>query len=143
MQLYPSKNMPNYMLEFIDFATEYLGIDRLRGDLHIDLKQTLEDESFGLCWGDKREAEIQIASRQFDATGVTRENKLKTLAHELTHAYQYLTGELVAGDVGDFMSTWQGDIIPYTPETDNDTPWEVEAHDYEERIYEAWMNRKV
>ena len=73
MRVYPSKNMPNYMLEFIDFATEYLGIDRLRGDLHIDLKQTLEDESFGLCWGDKREAEIQIASRQFGRTNHPRE----------------------------------------------------------------------
>ena len=76
---------------------------------------------------------------------ISRENKLKTLAHELTHAYQYLTGTLVAGDIDlDFMSTWQGDIISlHCQITENDTPWEVEAHDYEERIYEAWMNRKV
>ena len=141
MRVYLSKNMPNYMVEYIDFAIEYLGISRLRGDLHIDLKQTLEDESFGLCWGDRREAEIQIASRQHGEP-VSRENKLKTLSHELTHAYQYLTGNLVAGEVGDFMSNWRGELISYTAEDDDQTPWEREASDYEERIYEAWIDKR-
>lgn len=140
MRVFLSKNMPKYMVDFIDFATGYLGIDRLRGELHITLRRTLEDESYGLCWGDRREAEILIASRQWDEP-VSRENKLKTLAHELTHAYQYLTGSLVAGDLGDYMSNWHGDLISYTPEDDDQTPWEREATDYEERIYEAWLNR--
>jgi hypothetical protein len=140
MQLYQSENMPQYMKRFIVFACKELGIHRLRGDLHIDLKRNLEEESFGLCWGDRSAAEIQIATKQWGAP-VSREDKLKTLAHELTHAYQYFTGHLIAGETDEYASTWLGETVSYTPEDENRTPWELEASDYEERIYEAWLNR--
>jgi hypothetical protein len=140
MQLYQSENMPQYMTRFIVFACKELGIHRLRGDLHIDLKRNLEEESFGLCWGDRSSAEIQIATKQWGAP-VSREDKLKTLAHELTHAYQYFTGHLIAGETDEYASTWLGETVSYTPEDENRTPWELEASDYEERIYEAWLNR--
>ena len=140
MRVYLSRNMPTYMEEFVDFAVEWLGIDKLRGELNIELKQTLESESFGLCWGDKREAEIHVATKQWGKP-ITRENKLKTLAHELTHAHQYLTGHLIPADEGVFQSRWLGEAVSYTPETDDQTPWEVQATACENRIYEAWMNR--
>ena len=140
MQLSLSNNMPKYMVEFIDFATQWLGIDRFRGELHIDLKQTLEEESFGLCWGDRGEVEMHIATRQWGAP-VSKEDKLKTLAHELTHAHQYFTGHLVAGEDESFRSEWLGEAIDYDPQTEDQTPWEQQAQICEERIYQAWLNR--
>ena len=142
MQLYLGSNVPKYMEEFVHFAMGHLGLDKLRGNLHFTLaRANLEEESFGLCWGDRRISEIQIASKQWGSP-VSREDKLKTLAHELTHAYQYFTGHLIAGETEDYASTWLGERIPYTPEDETQTPWELEASDYEERIYEAWLNRK-
>ena len=132
--------MPKYMVEFVGFASHLLGIDKFRGNLTIDLKQTLEEESFGLCWGDRSEVEMFIASRQWGSP-VSKEDKLKTIAHELTHARQYFTGDLVAGDDETFKSKGLGKTIHYTPEDEDKTPWEVEAQISEERIYQAWLDR--
>ena len=140
MQLYLSNNIPKYMEDFIYFACHHLGIDRLRGELEIKLHpRNLEEEAFGLCWGDRSECEVHIASHQWGGP-VTRENKLKTLAHELTHAYQYLTGHLVAYDVGEYVSRWHGADIKYCPETEDEMPWEQEAYHFEDVIYEAWID---
>jgi len=128
------------MAEFIDFATNYLSINKLRGDLNIKLKENLEENSFGLCWGDKQEVDIYIASKQWGQT-ISREDKLRTLAHEITHAHQYLTGHLVAADVEDMVAKWLGEDYPYTLENEHETPWESEAVICEERIYNAWLNR--
>ena len=139
MQLYLSNNSPKYLVDFAHFACHWLGIDKFRGEIHIDLKKSLEEESFGLCWGDRSICEIQLASRQWGEP-VSREDKLKTLAHELTHAHQYLTGHLVAGETGEFKSTWLGEVVHWTPETDDTTPWEVEANQMEAIIYDKWMS---
>ena len=85
MQLYLGSNIPQYMEKFIDFAVEYLGIDKLRGEIHMTYKTRLEEEAFGICWGDRRECEIHIGSQTFGEK-ISREDKLKTIAHELTHA---------------------------------------------------------
>ena len=142
MQLYLSNNMPNYMREFVDFACQYLGLDKLRGDVSVTLKGTLDGESFGLCWGDRREAEIQIASKQWGEP-VSRENKLRTIAHELTHAHQYLTGRLKCDpNSDDLKSRWQGEWHTYTAEEESNMPWEMEACGKEITIYELWNDYK-
>ena len=112
MQLYLSKNIPNYMDDFIRYACVYLGLDKLRGEINITYKTKLDGEAYGLCWGDRRECEIQIASQTFGET-ISREDKLKTIAHELTHAYQYLTGKLKCDPDNidldkEWSSLWEG-----------------------------------
>ena len=140
MQLYLSNNCPKYLEEFAFFACHYLGINKLRGNLQITLaSKNLDEEAYGLCWGDRSECEVHIANYQWGEP-VDRESKLKTLAHELTHAYQYLTGHLVAYDVGDYVSRWHGADFKYKPETEHEMPWEVEAVHFEEVIYDAWMD---
>ena len=139
MQVYLSSNTPKYMSEFAHFACKWLGIDKFRGEIYIDLKQTLEEESFGLCWGDRSICEIQLASRQWGEP-VSREDRLRTLAHELTHAHQYLTGHLVPGETGEFKSVWLGEEVKYSAEDEDQTPWEQEASTVEERIYDEWMS---
>jgi hypothetical protein len=62
--------------------------------------------------------------------------KLKTLAHELVHVRQYVRNEL-----NDEMNTWKGrkidsDSIPY-----DDQPWEVEANELGNLLYERYTNK--
>ena len=139
MQLLFTRNAPNYMTEFATFACRYLGLDRLRGSIEIDYRYgALDEECFGQCWGDTRECEIQIASKQWGEK-ISREEKLMTLAHELTHARQYLTRELVAKNSDEYVSRWRGKDVPYDPATESTQPWEVEASEYEQLIYDAWI----
>ena len=141
MQLYLGCDVPKYMERFIHFACEELGLNYLRGDISVYVSRRLDEESFGLCWGDRSEAEIHIANTQWGES-ISREDKLKTLAHELTHAYQYLTGALkcdISSDV--FKSTWHKKVYRYLPEEEADLPWEIEARKQEERIYKKWVSR--
>jgi len=142
VQLFLSDRMPRYMVEFIHFASAELTLNRLRGDCTVLLKGTLDGESFGLCWGDRREAEVHIATRQWGLP-VSREDKLKTIAHELTHAYQYLTGRLKCSQgEAEYKSTWCGQEFTYDPEEELNLPWEYEANQMEQIIYDKWMEYK-
>ena len=142
MQLYLSKNMPKYMAKYVWHSCRILGLDKLRGDITVLLKGTLDGESFGLCWGDRREVEIHIATRQWGQP-VSRENKLKTISHELTHAHQYLTGRLKCDMTEtNFKSTWLGQEYSYAPEDEFRLPWEYEANEMEQIIYDKWIEYK-
>jgi hypothetical protein len=144
MQLYQSKNIPKYMSEFIVYACSYLGIDKLRGEILIEYKRRLSEESYGECYGDRSEVEIHIAQTTFGKT-ITREDKLKTVAHELTHAYQYLTGKMKCVGEGpedtDWVTHWKKRKYRYSPDKESNQPWEIEAIKYENLIYENWIKR--
>lgn len=137
MRLLFSNNMPKYMRVFAHFAAREIGLDRLRGDVTIVLKPQLEGNCFGLCWGDNREAEVHIASRQWGMT-ISKEDKLKTLAHELVHAKQYLKRELQASDVDGYVSRWRGRNLSYDPRNENEMPWEKQAYAVEQPIFDKW-----
>lgn len=143
MQLYLGSNIPNYMEDFIRYACVYLGIDKLRGEITINYKTRLDGEAYGLCWGDREECEIQIASRTFDET-ISREDKLKTIAHELTHAYQYLTGKLKCDPDNReldkmWSSLWEGKRYRYRPDNESSKPWEKEASHFENEVYYCYL----
>ena len=143
MRLYLSKNIPNYMDDFIRYACVYLGLDKLRGEINITYKTKLDGEAYGLCWGDRRECEVQIASQTFGET-ISREDKLKTIAHELTHAYQYLTGKLKCDPDNidldkEWSSLWEGKQYKYRPDDESGKPWEVEAVHFENEVYYCYL----
>lgn len=144
MQLYLSDYLPQYMVDFIDYAVEYLELDKLRGEILIEYKRKLPEESYGECFGDRSEVEINIAQTTFGVT-ISREDKLKTLAHELTHAKQYLTGTMkcVSEDDGEdeWVTHWKKRKYKYRPDKESNQPWEKEAIKYENLIYEHWTNR--
>jgi hypothetical protein len=145
MQLYLGSNVPKYMEQFVYYATCYLGLDKLRGEITINLKNRLEEESFGLCYGDRKEAEIQIASTTFGQS-ISREDKLKTIAHELAHAHQYLTGKMqtfTAGGEESWVTQWKKRKYRYNPDGDEKSkPWELEAVKFENEIYACWLEDK-
>ena len=72
--------------------------------IDIEFKRKLEGESQGFCIGDQSGAVIQIAKRSCDEK-LSFLTQMQTLAHELTHAKQFLRGELGYDDQGAF--TWK------------------------------------
>lgn len=143
MRLYLSDHLPKYIVEFIDYTVGYLGLDKLRGEILVEYKRKLPEESYGECFGDRSEVEINIAQTTFGQT-ISREDKLKTVAHELTHAYQYLTGKMkCSAEEGqdEWVTHWKKREYKYKPEDELTQPWEIEAVKYENDIYESWTNR--
>ena len=144
MQLYLSDYLPQYMVDFIDYAVEYLELDKLRGEILIEYKRRLPEESYGECFGDRSEVEINIAQTTFGET-ISREDKLKTVAHELTHAHQYLTGRMrcVSEENGDeeWVTHWKKRKYKYKPENELNQPWEIKAVKYENEIFESWTKQ--
>lgn len=74
-----------------------------------------------------------------------RKSKFKTLAHEIVHMKQWLTGEMrdyVRND--DIIKTyWKGKLWKMSGnELDDyyDSPWEIEAYGKEEGLYARWMD---
>ena len=139
MRLYPSKGTPKYMLEFIDFCCKDLGLDKLRGDIVIDFKRgALDGQSFGLTWGDSREVTIEIAGTQHGEK-VSKKDKLQTVAHELTHAHQYLTHKMKNMEYV-VSVVWEGKKVTSDKYFDTEMPWEVEAEEAELRLYNKWSS---
>ena len=137
MQLSLSKGTPKYMLEFIDFCCQDLGLDKLRGDIIINFKRgALDGQSFGLTWGDSREVIIEIAGTQHGEK-VSRQDKLQTVAHELTHAHQYLTHKMKNMEYV-VSVVWEGKQVTSDKYFDTEMPWEVEAEEAEMRLYNKW-----
>ena len=65
------------------------------------------------------------------------------LAHEWIHVGQVSSGRyLLFGDVGGYEAEWNGvrigdlDMIPY-----GERPWEVEAHEWQHRLVEEFVDR--
>ena len=143
MNLYLSKNMPAYMRVYAEFASNYIGLDKLRGEVCVKLKYgTIDDDSYGLCWGDNYGAEIDIATRTCGES-ISREDKLKTLGHELVHARQYLKRELVAPIWNKHCERWQGIDMMYDPVNESSMPWELEATKLEDEIYNAFLKWSI
>ena len=64
------------------------------------------------------------------------EEKLKTLAHELVHVRQYARNEL-----NDEMNTWKGRKVDSDSMDYDDQPWEVEANQLGNELYELYTNK--
>ena len=91
-------------------------------------------EVFGLCGQiDDYEYEIELKD-----TSVTQ--MLITLAHEMVHVKQYARNELKQL-VRQPMYRWKKEYLPLdTPYFDQ--PWEKEAYDLEEKLYDEWSNTR-
>lgn len=135
--------MPAYMRLYADFASDYIGLDKLRGEVFVRLKYgTIDDDSYGLCWGDNYAAEIDIATVTCGES-ISREDKLKTLGHEMVHARQYLKRELLPPKAPLLCERWHGINIYYDPRIESDMPWEREATELENKIYNAFLKWSI
>lgn len=108
-----------------------LKIHRLSAkNIDIEFKGKLEDESQGYCVGDKSQAHIHIAKKSFDEK-LSFLQQMQTLAHELTHAKQFLRGELGYNKDGEFV--WKNkNANGYKYKNQ---PWEKEAIKHEKQLF--------
>ena len=124
------------MREYAQFSANVIG---LTGDVFINLsKDTLQGGSYGLCWGDTRPVEIMVSARS-DEYFLSYEEILVTIGHELVHANQYLTGQLIPPDDPNGFDIWRGVEYRYLPEDEVNMPWEIEAVRLEREIYEKFV----
>jgi len=72
----------------INLMKHYRMHTRKSGIINVKFKTTLENDYMGLCTGDRRNVSIWISRDQ------TFLNQMRTLAHEMVHAKQFLRGEL-------------------------------------------------
>lgn len=104
-------------------------IPKLRRVIYVNISVTnaLEDNCLGFCLGDKRNIEIELSRTCFNKP-ISFEQQMITLAHELVHAKQFLTGQLSPK-----LRNWKGEanVQPYSR-----SPYEREAYRKETWLYE-------
>jgi hypothetical protein len=111
------------------FISKYLPRHKL--DITINNRGLLREGVFGWCSAEggsrPREFEIELHNRM-DVELYTR-----TLLHELWHVYQHVTGNLkeMRG-----KTLWKG--IDHSDTDYSDQPWEIEAEEMEEILYNLY-----
>lgn len=121
-----------YIWEFAIKAVYYLGIEQEEVNIIISVKNKLPDQAYGYCHGEDEDIEIELARRSYD-NKLDRETILRTLAHEMVHAKQFIKGELKRARADTVL--WKNKKYDWS-EDDDDNPWEVEAYALENEVYE-------
>lgn len=94
---------------------------------------------YGFADYDKYTGEVIIEiARTYNNKKLSLEFKMKTLAHELVHAKQYLRGEL-----DPYKDTWKGaDCGKWKGVEYSEEPWEYEAHELENPLFDKhWLGK--
>ena len=108
--------------EFVTNLQKELNIHRLRSKwIYIKFVKNV-DGDMGDCIGDTNEVDIRI-----DKT-MDWEDQMVTLAHEMVHAEQFLRGKL--SDGGTHWRNRNYEKCAYER-----LPWEMSAHQLEEKLY--------
>jgi len=118
--------------EFIRFCMDRLGINEYPYvDIRITVKKYVRLGWLGFC--DNKDmmedgiVRIEI-NRNQDSV-----NLYKTIAHELVHAKQYLTGDLYVVNNKEWWRGIDTSLIEY-----DEQPQEIEAYAKEEKLYRQW-----
>jgi len=118
--------------EFIRFCMDRLGInDYPYVDVRVTVRKYVQFGWLGICDEKdlKEDGIIRIAiNRNQDLP-----NLYKTIAHELVHAKQYLTGDLYVVNNKEWWRGQDTSIMDY-----DDQPHEIEAYAKEEKLYRQW-----
>lgn len=69
--------------------------------------------------------------------GMSEKETIKTLAHEMVHVKQYAYGEIDERGTMWLSRKFDHDSVPY-----HKRPWEKEAYQAEERLYQKWLQMK-
>ena len=133
-------------LEIDDYVLNLASeLDILKYDADIDIRfvDRCDADAGGYCFGDNVEVEIEIATH-IQGERLEDETMMINLAHEMVHAKQLITGELVdhgiqlttAGDAQTLVKVteWKGQNM--TNVAYDDQPWEIEAYAKERGLYE-------
>jgi hypothetical protein len=123
------KDIPTVDL-YLDNLQKELKINRLYSRL-IDItfkKWVQEGTADGDCIGDTQYVKINISKQ------LSFEDQMKTLAHEMVHAEQFLRGDLT----DTFMYKGRN----FSECVYENQPWELRAHAQEEKLYKKCFPKK-
>lgn len=114
------------LLAYIDRVIAHLNLDAYDAWIDIEIQSRCDGDVAGYAYGDEENVNIEIARN--DAAGkIPMKDLMINIAHELVHALQIAAGRL---DDQVFEGVDYSDV-PY-----REQPWEIEAYDLEEKIYE-------
>lgn len=129
-------------MDFSIYLAERLDLNRFKNnEIEIETKHRLPSDVYGLCYGSEDFAIIEIANKIFDES-VSREIKMKTLAHEFVHAQQYFNGYLYEDSITG-LSVWnrENNLKKYTWKQSHwSSPWEKQARYWEDKLYNEYMS---
>lgn len=131
-------DIPRYMSDnLIDvavmFAYDYLGLDpNISSDVYFDPELDL----CGLCNYDFAERRADI----FVKPGLSSAETIRTIFHEFVHVLQQDEGSLEEDPDSDGWF-WIGVDYSLLNTPYNDLPWEVEAHQLERLMYQAFTEK--
>ena len=135
---------PKRLYDFAENCLDYLNFDNVGGDIIITTNKKLK-WYHGLAWGDTEIVEIELSTHRACTKSIF--DLRSTLAHELVHARQYLTGQMFVDDEHLDRTFFKGNTYRHNRfKYDQNTPWEKEAYQIEKEImellYPNWMSNK-
>lgn len=127
-----SDKLKQFITDACEFYMKQLGFRKRKRQLDIFINIGKEEDLLGLCEfnQDYTWPEISIHLNR----DKNKEEMLKTLAHELTHAKQFLRRELVQKRDGKMY--WHG------VQSDKEE-WEDEAYIMEDKLYNEYVNERT
>ena len=125
--------------EAVAFFVEKLIHPRTRDVLELSfVREDIEED--GLC-----EYEYDNITPRCFSIEISKKLKgdefIKTIAHELVHVKQYVTGQLKERYKPSSHLLWRNEIVEPTEKNYFDAPWEVEAREMEEKLFDLFENR--
>lgn len=132
------------LIDYVERVYFHLGLNIYEDCyFNVDFRPRCDGNAGGFCNGDEEEVFVEIARN--DAVGrIPKKELMINIAHELVHAYQIASGRLVnkgfvfRDDNPDVLTMKQiFDGVEYVGVAYRDQPWEIEAYDLEEKVYEA------
>lgn len=121
--------------QYIHMLAKELNIHRMWSKtILVKFRTKLPDDVQGLCWGDYNDGYVEIKiARESVGEPVEYDEMLRTIAHEMVHARQYLRKQL-----NPYTQAWMGKK-PRNYKYEN-RPWEKEAHGLEAELYKKCWN---
>ena len=125
----------------VQFFTDCLMTKRLSKNVEVVFvyKKLLESNgASGFCSYEDSNINPRIFEIEIDCT-MSKEETLKTLAHELVHLKQYAKGELKQRYRPRHHHLWHNEIVTVNDTNFHDVPWELEAVKLEDELYKKLM----
>jgi len=133
------------LIAYIERVYNYLGLDNTWAFVDFEITKECAGGAGGYCDGDDETINIEIARQ--DAMGrIPMKNLMINIAHEMVHAKQMASGRLVnkgfvfrKNDNGQQVMTTKQifDGQEYVGVRYDEQPWEIEAYELENVVYEA------
>lgn len=105
----------------------------------VKVKVTKTIDAFGYCFIEYFDDDDNPCDLIMEIqTGQSENEMFHTIAHEMVHIRQYVTGQLNCD-----LSVWRGHSIDSDAIHYDDHPWEIEAEEIGDKIFESWKKHET